>query len=42
MCAISADEIFTNNLGQELTLKLSPLLGFVGIIMLWYGIKIEE
>jgi hypothetical protein len=28
-----------HNLGQELTLKLSPLLGFAGIVLLWYGIK---
>ena len=31
--------LIEHQLGQELTLKLSPLLGFVGIIMLWYGIK---
>ncbi len=28
-----------HNLGQATTLKFSPLLGFVGIVMLWYGIK---
>lgn len=28
-----------HNLGQAATLKLSPLLGFTGIVMLWYGIK---
>jgi len=26
-------------LGRETTLAVSPLLGFVGIIMLWYGVK---
>ena len=31
--------LIEHQLGQELTLKLSPLLGFAGIIMLWYGIK---
>jgi hypothetical protein len=28
-----------HQLGQENTLKFSPLLGFFGIVMLWYGIK---
>jgi hypothetical protein len=28
-----------HQLGQELTLKVSPLLGFAGIVMLWYGVK---
>mgnify|MGYP003547086254 FL=1 len=26
-------------LGKEMTLTLSPLLGFSGIVMLWYGVK---
>ena len=28
-----------HGLGRETTLAVSPLLGFTGIIMLWYGVK---
>ncbi len=28
-----------HSLGRDLTLKVSPLIGFSGIVMLWYGIK---
>jgi len=31
--------LIEHNLGRETTLAVSPLLGFTGIIMLWYGVK---
>lgn len=31
--------LIEHQLGRDLTLQFSPLIGFTGIVMLWYGIK---
>ncbi|MGI9344465.1 MAG: hypothetical protein ACR2QV_16650 [Gammaproteobacteria bacterium] len=31
-----------HQLGQALTLKVSPLIGFSGIVLLWYGVKSQN
>jgi len=31
--------LIEHGLGKETTLAVSPLLGFIGIVMLWYGVK---
>jgi hypothetical protein len=31
--------LIEHDLGRETTLAVSPLLGFSGIVMLWYGVK---
>ena len=31
--------VIEHQLGRDLTLKVSPLIGFIGIVMLWYGVK---